>query len=108
MRQYGGVAVNTDPLLPSGSERTAAALRSFDPHGNSDTVINLQGDMPAAEPAILLVALGCFDRGGDASMPNSLRSGTQSERRRQSASGAGPGRSAHRERRAFQPGSDPA
>jgi 3-deoxy-manno-octulosonate cytidylyltransferase (CMP-KDO synthetase) len=64
VRRYGGVAVNTNPLLPSGSDRTAAALRSFDPHRNFDTVMNLQGDMPTAEPAILRVAPGCLDRCG--------------------------------------------
>jgi 3-deoxy-manno-octulosonate cytidylyltransferase (CMP-KDO synthetase) len=49
----GGCAILTDPALPSGSDRVAAALACFDPDGRYDTVINLQGDMPTADPAIL-------------------------------------------------------
>ena len=49
----GGIAVDTDPGLPSGSDRVAAALKQFDPGGSFDTVVNLQGDMPTVDPAIL-------------------------------------------------------
>ncbi len=61
----GGVAVMTDPALPSGSDRILAALRQLDPEGRHDAVINMQGDMPfaAAEAvkacAALLAAGGC-------------------------------------------------
>ena len=47
----GGVAVLTDPDLPSGSDRIRAALAALDPDGRHDAVINLQGDMPFADPA---------------------------------------------------------
>jgi len=40
------MAVLTDPLLPSGSDRILAALRQLDPAGKHDAVINMQGDMP--------------------------------------------------------------
>lgn len=50
----GGRAVLTDPALPSGSDRVLAALRAADPEGRHDTVINLQGDMPLAEPGLSL------------------------------------------------------
>ena len=49
----GGQAVLTDPALPSGSDRIHAALEGFDPSGRFDVVINLQGDIPGLEPAML-------------------------------------------------------
>lgn len=49
----GGRAVPTDPDLPSGSDRILAALGALDPQGRHDAVINLQGDMPFVEPAVL-------------------------------------------------------
>ena len=48
----GGRAVLTDPALPSGSDRVLAALETLDPDGEYDSVINLQGDMPLADPGI--------------------------------------------------------
>ncbi|MGV3578681.1 3-deoxy-manno-octulosonate cytidylyltransferase [Brevundimonas sp.] len=48
----GGRAVLTDPALPSGSDRVLAALEALDPDGAYDSVINLQGDMPLADPGI--------------------------------------------------------
>jgi 3-deoxy-manno-octulosonate cytidylyltransferase (CMP-KDO synthetase) len=50
---HGGRAVLTDPALPSGSDRVLAALRTVDPAGAHDVVINLQGDMPFAAPAVV-------------------------------------------------------
>jgi len=61
----GGRAVLTDANLPSGSDRILAALRSLDPAGHHDAVINMQGDMPfGAEEAVracaaLLAAGNC-------------------------------------------------
>ena len=48
----GGRAVLTDPDLPSGSDRIRAALEAIDPEGHHDAVINLQGDMPFADPGL--------------------------------------------------------
>lgn len=48
----GGRAVLTDPDLPSGSDRIRAALDAVDPDGAFDAVINLQGDMPFADPGL--------------------------------------------------------
>lgn len=56
----GGLAVLTDPALPSGSDRVHAALASYDPEGRFDVVVNLQGDlpqMPAADLRAVLAAL---------------------------------------------------
>lgn len=47
----GGQAVLTDPDLPSGSDRVFAALNAVDPGGKHDVVVNLQGDLPALDPA---------------------------------------------------------
>ena len=48
----GGTAILTDPDLPSGSDRIRAALEALDPDGRHDAVINLQGDMPFADPGL--------------------------------------------------------
>lgn len=49
----GGGAVMTEPDLPSGSDRIQAALAAFDPDGQHDAVVNLQGDLPTLDPAIV-------------------------------------------------------
>jgi 3-deoxy-manno-octulosonate cytidylyltransferase (CMP-KDO synthetase) len=46
VRDHGGEAVVTDPDLPSGSDRIAAALRHLDPERRLTRVVNLQGDLP--------------------------------------------------------------
>jgi 3-deoxy-manno-octulosonate cytidylyltransferase (CMP-KDO synthetase) len=51
VEQAGGRAVLTDPDLPSGSDRIWAALQAVDPAGAHEVVINLQGDLPALDPA---------------------------------------------------------
>jgi 3-deoxy-manno-octulosonate cytidylyltransferase (CMP-KDO synthetase) len=49
VRGFGGEAVLTDPALPSGTDRTAAALALL---GEAfDCVLNIQGDEPAMHPA---------------------------------------------------------
>lgn len=50
VRAAGGVAVLTDPDLPSGSDRIVAALSELDRAGRHDVVINLQGDIPFVQP----------------------------------------------------------
>ncbi|MFE9084321.1 3-deoxy-manno-octulosonate cytidylyltransferase [Brevundimonas sp. NPDC003935] len=54
----GGLAVLTDPDLPSGSDRIRAAVEAVDPDGAHDLVINIQGDMPFASPDL---ARACAD-----------------------------------------------
>ena len=56
VRAAGGVAVMTDPSLPSGSDRVHAALATLDPQGRHDVVVNLQGDLPTM-PAVQLRAV---------------------------------------------------
>ena len=57
VRAAGGVAVLTDPALPSGSDRVHAALATLDPEGRHDVVVNLQGDVPTLAPEHLADAL---------------------------------------------------
>jgi len=54
----GGLAVLTDPDLPSGSDRIRAAVEAVDPDGAHDLIINIQGDMPFASPDL---ARACAD-----------------------------------------------
>ena len=49
----GGRAVLTDPGLPSGSARILAALAQLAPRNGHAVVINLQGDMPLVDPAVV-------------------------------------------------------
>jgi 3-deoxy-manno-octulosonate cytidylyltransferase (CMP-KDO synthetase) len=57
VRRAGGVAVPTDPALPSGSDRVHAALAALDPEGAHDVVVNLQGDFPTIAAAALRAVL---------------------------------------------------
>jgi 3-deoxy-manno-octulosonate cytidylyltransferase (CMP-KDO synthetase) len=60
----GGRAVLTDPDLPSGSDRVHRALEESDPERQHDAVINLQGDLPALDPAHLRVVAGALAETG--------------------------------------------
>jgi len=53
----GGRTVVTDPALPSGSDRCFAAAEALDPAGAHDVIVNLQGDLPALEPALVRAVL---------------------------------------------------
>jgi 3-deoxy-manno-octulosonate cytidylyltransferase (CMP-KDO synthetase) len=57
LRAAGAVAVDTDPALPSGTDRIAAALRLLDPDARHDVVVNLQGDLPTIPPAAIAAVL---------------------------------------------------
>jgi 3-deoxy-manno-octulosonate cytidylyltransferase (CMP-KDO synthetase) len=45
VKDFGGQAIITDPALPSGTDRAAAAMRMLG--GSFDAVLNIQGDEPA-------------------------------------------------------------
>lgn len=53
----GGLAVMTRPDHPSGSDRLAEALAVIDPEGRHDVVVNVQGDLPTIDPAIIAAAV---------------------------------------------------
>jgi 3-deoxy-manno-octulosonate cytidylyltransferase (CMP-KDO synthetase) len=57
----GGIAVMTDPDLPSGSDRVFQALQTFDPDGGHDVVINLQGDLPSIDVSAIAAVLDPLD-----------------------------------------------
>ena len=66
VKEAGGQAVLTDPDLASGSDRIYAALEKLDADRRHDVVINLQGDLPALDPAqIRTVAAALADSGAD-------------------------------------------
>ncbi|MGH6680418.1 MAG: 3-deoxy-manno-octulosonate cytidylyltransferase [Bradyrhizobium sp.] len=47
---HGGEVVMTRPDHPSGSDRVFEALGRLDPHGETEIVVNLQGDFPTIAP----------------------------------------------------------
>jgi len=63
IRDAGGDAVLTRPDHPSGSDRIMEALAQFDPAGNFDAVVNIQGDLPTLDPALPRRALELLDDG---------------------------------------------
>jgi 3-deoxy-manno-octulosonate cytidylyltransferase (CMP-KDO synthetase) len=61
---HGGQAIITDPKLPSGSDRIYQALCELDPERDFERVVNLQGDLPAIEPAVIRAVLEPLDQLG--------------------------------------------
>ena len=53
----GARAVLTDANHPSGSDRIFEALGKIDAAARHDVVVNLQGDLPTADPAIIRAAV---------------------------------------------------
>jgi 3-deoxy-manno-octulosonate cytidylyltransferase (CMP-KDO synthetase) len=51
--RQGGTAVLTDPELPSGTDRIFEALRKVDADGRYDRIVNIQGDLPTLDPAVI-------------------------------------------------------
>lgn len=62
VRKAGGEAVMTDPALPSGSDRVHAAAETYDPQGKYSVVVNVQGDLPTLDPAIVAASIKPLDR----------------------------------------------
>ncbi len=60
IEKAGGLAVMTDPDLPSGSDRIFQALSEVDPDGAHDVVVNLQGDLPALDPLYVRATVGAL------------------------------------------------
>jgi 3-deoxy-manno-octulosonate cytidylyltransferase (CMP-KDO synthetase) len=57
VRDAGGQAVLTDPDHPSGSDRAYEALGLIDPDGRFDAIVNIQGDLPTIEAAVVAQVL---------------------------------------------------
>ena len=55
VNKFGGTAILTDPNLPSGTDRIAAALKVLDPNGEKyDVVVDFQGDNLNVDPSVCL------------------------------------------------------
>jgi 3-deoxy-manno-octulosonate cytidylyltransferase (CMP-KDO synthetase) len=54
--QHGGACVMTSPEHRSGTDRLAEVARTID----SDLIVNVQGDEPLVEPAVIAAAIGPF------------------------------------------------
>lgn len=59
--EAGGRAILTRADHASGSDRVFEALGRLDGGGRHDVVVNLQGDLPAIEPAALRACLACLE-----------------------------------------------
>jgi 3-deoxy-manno-octulosonate cytidylyltransferase (CMP-KDO synthetase) len=57
----GGVAVLTRSDHESGSDRIFEAVETIDPDRRHDVVVNLQGDLPTIDPALLTGAAALLD-----------------------------------------------
>lgn len=64
VRAAGGEAVLTDPDLPSGSDRVWQAVCELDPEGNHTIILNVQGDLPTLDPALIRTAYDALVRPG--------------------------------------------
>ncbi|MDX2307673.1 MAG: 3-deoxy-manno-octulosonate cytidylyltransferase [Hyphomicrobium sp.] len=57
IRDAGGEAVMTRNDHVSGSDRVYEAVNRVDPEGDVEVVVNLQGDLPTLDPALVLASL---------------------------------------------------
>src|SRR5689334_15781701 len=55
--KVGGESVLTKPDHPSGSDRIFEAMMKLDPDGRHDIIVNLQGDLPTLDPALITAVL---------------------------------------------------
>jgi 3-deoxy-manno-octulosonate cytidylyltransferase (CMP-KDO synthetase) len=58
---HGGLAIMTRPEHPSGSDRIYEALKTLDPEGRTEIVVNLQGDFPTITPDTIRAVLPPLD-----------------------------------------------
>src|SRR6266436_6617629 len=61
VRSHGGEAVMTNPDHPSGSDRIYEAMKTLDPLGKAEIVVNLQGDFPTITPDTIRSVLPPLD-----------------------------------------------
>jgi len=60
--KVGGVAILTDPDLPSGSDRVWEAVKVYDPDEQYNVIVNLQGDLPTFKPNLLPLLMQALAR----------------------------------------------
>lgn len=61
IRSVGGTAIETNPDHPSGSDRIFEAVQMFDPKGEFDVVVNLQGDLPTIDPSAIRAVIAVLE-----------------------------------------------
>ena len=62
-QKFGATAILTDPSLPSGTDRIAAALKEIDPNGSKyDIVVNFQGDGLNVDPKVNLDLIDIIEK----------------------------------------------
>jgi len=59
----GGNAIMTRADHPSGSDRIYEALSLVDPDKKADFIVNLQGDLPTIDPALIIAGLAPLKQG---------------------------------------------
>ena len=64
VRSAGGEAMITRPDHVSGSDRIFEALSRIDPESEADIVVNLQGDLPTIDPALIRECASALDAKG--------------------------------------------
>lgn len=57
VEKAGGTAIMTRADHPSGSDRIHEAVEKFDPAGRCDVIVNVQGDLPTIDPAIIAASM---------------------------------------------------
>lgn len=57
VEQAGGEVVMTRATHESGTDRVHEAVEALDPQGNCDILLNLQGDLPTLDPALITACL---------------------------------------------------
>lgn len=60
----GGEAIQTDPNHPSGSDRIFEALTRLDPGKQHGVVVNVQGDLPTLDPALVRGVVETLNQSG--------------------------------------------
>jgi len=63
IEKIGGRAIITDPNLPSGTDRIFEAIKQIPDIFDFKFVINLQGDLPLIDPAIITKLLSLINEG---------------------------------------------
>ena len=61
VKSHGGLAIMTSPDHPSGSDRIYEAMKTLDPEGKVESVVNVQGDLPTIPPHDIRAALMLLD-----------------------------------------------
>jgi len=60
LKAYGAEGILTDPSLPSGTDRVKVAVDFYDPQRKYELIVNIQGDLPTLDPALVAQTLEPF------------------------------------------------